>query len=122
MRRGLPAVRVEEPGCDKDEDAAPMVLSPSLPAVATAPFAARKVLLTDTDLNDVGFFTADTVREWPLRSPSFFVESPLDASVSEPPLTLTSVEFTSSSTMSVMCLFSNSSAGEPFRRGLPSAS
>jgi hypothetical protein len=72
-----------------------------------APLVAKKVLLTETDLKLFGL-TLDDVRAWLLES-DLPLGSALDASVSEPPLTLTSAEFTSSSTMSAICLFSISS-------------
>lgn len=78
--------------------------------VAAAPFGARKVLFTETDLKLFGLLlTADELRPWPLSS----AERNFEVSVSEPPLTLGSAEFTSSSTLSVTCLFSTSSRG-PF--------
>jgi hypothetical protein len=68
--------------------------------------AVRNVLLTLMALKEAGFFTA-------LFASSLVLEaSDLAASLSDPPLILTSVEFTKSSTMSEMCLFSNSSAAE----------
>lgn len=73
---------------------------------------ARNVRFTETDLKLWVFFTADEERAWPLSADSL-VESVLNASVSEPPLTLASVELTSSSTMSAICLFPISS-GSPF--------
>jgi hypothetical protein len=73
-----------------------------------AALAARKVRLTDTDLKVCGFLTADEVRTWPLSSDDL-MPFEVDASVSDPPLTLTSAEFTSSSTISAICLFSISS-------------
>jgi hypothetical protein len=80
--------------------------------LAGPPFAARKVLLTETALKVAGFLAVDEDRTW---LPSLLFESPLDASVSEPPLTLTSAELIWSSTL-VMCLFSISSwPGLPFR-------
>src|SRR3569833_1335637 len=94
-------------------------LSPTFADTApVAPLAARKVLLTDTDLKLVGFLTADEVRAWPFSSSLPRRRSGLDSSVSDPPLMLASAEFTRSSTMSVMCLFSSSSgeaeAAAPF--------
>lgn len=64
---------------------------------------ARNFLLTDKALNVAGFLTVEPVRTWFL-SPSLALE----ASVSDPPLTLASAELTLSSTW-VMCLFSISS-------------
>lgn len=59
--RGLGAARVDGPICAVVALVAG--LSPSFEGVAeVAPFAARKVLLTDTGLNDVNFFTLDAVR------------------------------------------------------------
>lgn len=80
--------------------------------VPVALLDARNVRFTETDLKLWGFFTVEEDRAWPLSADSL-VESVLNASVSEPPLTLTSAELTSSSTMSVICLFSISS-GDPF--------
>lgn len=93
------------------EDAEPAADS-GLEVIAAAPLAARNVLLTETDLKLSGFLTADELRVLPLSS-----SLDLDASVSEPPLTLTSADCTSSSTRSVICLFSISS-GDPFAGGL----
>lgn len=76
--------------------------------VAGAPLDARKVLFTDTDLKDVGFLTVEEVRAWPFSS-SLSLDR--DASVSDPPLMLTSAEFTRSSTISEICLFPISSVG-----------
>lgn len=70
-------------------------LSPTLDTlVLEDALDARNVLFTDTALNVVGFFT-DGVLECPLSS--FFKRSSLEASVSEPPLKLTSAELTTSS-------------------------
>lgn len=91
------------------EALSPGLATPGVPAA----LAARKVLLTETDLNVVGFLAVDDVRTCPLSSPSlFFAASTLEVSVSDPPLMLGSAEFTRSSTISAMCLFDNSS-GEP---------
>lgn len=65
--------------------------------------AARKVLLTDTDLNDASFLTLESVRRCPLPSLADFVVSAFDASVSDPPLTLTSAEATLASIASASC-------------------
>jgi hypothetical protein len=73
---------------------------------------ARNVRFTETDLKLWGFLTVDEDRACPF-SPASFAVSVLDASVSEPPLTLASAELTSSSIISVICLFSISSA-DPF--------
>lgn len=90
------------------EEVSPGFDTPGEPAA----LAARNVLLTDTDLNVVGFLAVDDVRTCPL-SPSLFLSAPsLDVSVSDPPLMLGSAEFTRSSTISAMCLF-ESSSGEP---------
>lgn len=70
----------------------------------------RNFWLTLMDLKAAGFLTDDRARAWPLSSPSLvFDASPLAASLSEPPLMLTSVDRTKSSTMSAMCLLSRSS-------------
>lgn len=67
-------------------------------------FAPKKVLLTETDLKLWGFFTVEEVRTW------FGSLALVDASVSDPPLTLTSAELAKSSTMSLTALaFSGSS-------------
>jgi hypothetical protein len=71
--------------------------------------AVRKVLLTLIALNDAGFFAAEETR---LLESLVLDASDLAASLSDPPLMLTSVEFTRSSTISEMCLFSNSSVAE----------
>jgi len=88
-------------------------------AVVAEPLVVRNVLLTLIDLKD--FLTDEEVRPWPFSSSLSLDASPLDASLSEPPLTLTSVEFTKSSTISEMCLFSISSvtlaAASPLRCG-----
>lgn len=71
-------------------------LSPDLGGVApVAPFVARKVLLTDTALNDIGFLTVEEVRTWPST-----VLFDFTASLSDPPLTLTSADVTATSTAS----------------------
>lgn len=75
-------------------------------------FALRKVLLTLTALKEAGFLTAEEPRPWLFASSLVLEASDLAASLSDPPLMLTSVEFTKSSTMSEMCLFSNSSVAE----------
>lgn len=108
------AVEAVVPGAGEEE--ADPVAESGLEEAFVAPLDARKVLLTETDLKLLGFAAVDEVRTWPsLASADLWEEgSALDVSVSEPPLTLTSVEFTSSSTMSVICLFSISSGG-PFR-------
>jgi hypothetical protein len=72
-------------------------------------FAPRNVLLTDTDLKLWGFLTVEEARAWPNDDLSLDV----DASVSDPPLTLTSAELTSSSTISAICLFLSMSSGRP---------
>ncbi len=102
----VPGAGVEEadPAADSGREVAP-----------AAPLAAKKVLLTDTALKLFGFAAVEEVRMWPLPSANLWERSALDASVSEPPLTLTSVELTSSSTMSVICLCSISSEDPPFR-------
>jgi hypothetical protein len=74
----------------------PVPLSPGLGGVGpVAPFAARKVLLTDTALNDIGFLTVEEVRTWPSTVPFDFT-----ASLSDPPLTLTSADVTATSAAS----------------------
>lgn len=76
--------------------------SPTLGApVLEAALDAKKVLFTETDLKVVGFFV-DEVRECPLSS--FLDASCFEASVSDPPLTLTSAELITSSTMSLTSL------------------
>jgi len=93
------------------EEADPAIES-GLEIEDVAPLAARNVLLTETDLKLVGFLTAEALRKWLLSSSLDF-----EASVSEPPLTLTSADCTSSSTRSVACLFSISLC-VPFTGGL----
>lgn len=74
----------------------PAPLSPDLGGVGpVAPFAARKVLLTDTALNDIGFLTVEEVRTWPSA-----VLFDFTASLSDPPLTLTSADVTATSAAS----------------------
>lgn len=79
-------------------------------AFAAAAFCPRNVLLTETDLKLVGFLAADDARPFPLSSVGLATR-PVDASVSEPPLTLTSAEIADPSRMSVTCLFAISSRG-----------
>jgi hypothetical protein len=74
-------------------------------AALAAFFAPKNVLLTETDLKLCGFLTVDEVRTW---LGSFVFET--DASVSEPPLTLTSAELMRSSTMSLIALFFSGSS------------
>lgn len=83
--------------------------SPTLGAtLAEAPFEAKKVLLTETDLKVVGLLTDDDLT-WPFSS---FLD--FEASVSEP-LTLTSAELTTSSTRSLTSLSTTTLAeGSPF--------
>lgn len=61
-KRGLGAALIEErPAGAAVDPAAPF--SPNLAgAGGVAPFAARKVLLTETGLNEANFFTVDAVR------------------------------------------------------------
>lgn len=94
------------------EDAVAAGFSPALgPTLAEVPFEAKKVLLTETDLKVVGFLTEDDL-EFPLSS---FLD--FEASVSEP-LTLTSVELTTSSTRSLTSLSTTTLADEsPFGSG-----
>lgn len=74
----------------------PAPLSPDFGGVGpVAPFAARKVLLTDTALNDIGFLTVEEVRTWPST-----VLFDFTASLSDPPLTLTSADVTATSVAS----------------------
>lgn len=87
-RRGFGA-RLLEVGVGEAD--APAGLSPFFTATEpVALFAAKNFLFTDTDLNEIGFFVADDVRTCP---------SPLalSASLSDPPLTLPSVDGTPSS-------------------------
>lgn len=84
------------------EDTGVVGFSPTLGApVLEVALDAKKVLLTETDLKVAGFFV-DEVLEWPLSS--FLDASGLEASVSDPPLTLTSVELITSSTISLTSL------------------
>lgn len=86
-------------------------------AFAAAAFCPRNVLLTETDLKLVGFLAADEARPFPLSSLGL-VARPVDASVSEPPLTLTSAEIADPSRRSVTCLLATSSRGAgPFSEG-----
>lgn len=75
---------------------------------------AKKVLLTDTDLKVAGFL-AEEVLEWPLSS--FLEWSVFEASVSEPPLVLTSAELTTSSTISLTSLSTIAVEDSPFKSG-----
>lgn len=61
-------------------------------ALLAAAFVARKVLLTETDLNVAGFLTVEPARPCPLSSSLLFEPSARDASVSDPPLALASAE------------------------------
>lgn len=93
--------------------------SPALIGVpVVTPFAARKVLLTETALKVVGFLMVDAVRVWPRPSTDAFDVSGLVPSVSDPPLTLTSAELTVPSTRSVSDLISSPLAS-PFIFGVP---
>jgi len=81
---------------DRAVGAGAPVLSPALAGVApVAPFAARNVLFTETALNDMGFLTVEEVRTWPSTADFDFI-----ASLSDPPLTLTSAEVTATSATS----------------------
>lgn len=88
-----------------------------LAELGAAALEARNVLLTETALKVAGFLANEAVLAWPL-SPSFsFEPSARDASVSEPPLTLASVELAWSSRL-VMRLLPISCLSVPFlRRG-----
>lgn len=93
-------------------------LSPSLDAVEVVVLlAARKVLFTETGLNDMAFFTDEPLRRWPFSSGWVFEVSAFEASVSDPPLTLTSAEVRDVSIGSTSCLDSSLSVfGFPFTR------
>jgi hypothetical protein len=109
--RGLDADNVAEPGGGVLELGFSVVL---LATVGAAALDARNVLLTETALKVAGFFADEAVRTWPLSLPSFtFDPSALEASVSEPPLTLASVELGCSSRL-VIRLFSMSWIAVPF--------
>lgn len=85
---------------------APATLSPALGGIGpVVPFAARKVLFTDTALNDIGFLTVDEVRTWPSITPFDFI-----VSLSDPPLTLTSADVTATSAPSVSGVVERSSS------------
>jgi len=93
MSRGRLDKKPEEFSGELDMPDAAEFLSLDLAAAVEPPaLDARKVLLTETALKVVGFLTVDEVLSWPLSSFRGFDESALDASVSDPPLTLTSVE------------------------------
>lgn len=93
--------------------ALPAPLSPGFDGVGpAAPFAARKVLLTDTALNDIGFLTVEEVRTWPSTMPFDFI-----ASLSDPPLTLTSADVTATSPASRIGVAVRSSSIPPFTVG-----
>ena len=84
------------------------IFSPSLEGtVVPDAFAARNDLLTDTDLNDANFLILESVRRCPLPSAVVLVVSAFEASVSDPPLTLTSVDTTLESTCSASDLESS---------------
>jgi hypothetical protein len=88
-------------GADKDKGAAgtepTTPLSPGLAKVVPVePLAARNVLFTETALNDFGL-TVEADRPWPFSSVWLFEVSAFVASVSDPPLTLTSAELTTPS-------------------------
>lgn len=104
--RGRDADKVVDPGGGVLEPVAGLSLVLETVLLGLA-FDARNVLLTETALNVAGFLAEDAVRPWPL-SPSFFAQSVREASVSDPPLTLTSAELSCSSTL-VMRLFEMSS-------------
>lgn len=90
-------------------------LSPGF--AGAAPLAARNVLFTDTGLKEVGFLTVEVLRVWPFSSPVPFEVSAFAASVSDPPLTLTSAELSSASARSDKN-FESSLAYPPFIRGV----
>ena len=93
--RGLEAERAVVPGGGVLELVGG--LSPGFGVVLLGlPLDARNVLFTETALNVAGFFAEDPDRPWPL--------SAREASVSDPPLMLTSAELTGSSTPTI-CLF-----------------
>lgn len=81
-------------------------------------FEARKVLFTETALKVAGFLVEELARPR-LLSPFFcFAQSAREASVSEPPLTLTSAELVCCSSTRAMRLLAMSSRlveGVPFR-------
>lgn len=110
IKRGRDSDNVEEPGGGVPElpVGRSTVLAAALELFA---LAARKVLLTETALNVAGFLAADPVRLWFL-SPSRV----RDASVSDPPLTLTSAECVACSSTLRIRLFAMSSmlCGLPF--------
>lgn len=84
------------------------IFSPILDGVVVPEaFAARKVLFTDTDLKDANFLTLESVRKCPLPSTAALVISAFEASVSDPPLTLTSAEATFESMVSAGSLRSS---------------
>ena len=113
-RRGR-ADKVAEPGGGVElETGLSVGLVEMEPALA---LDAKKFLLTESALNVAGFLTEEAVRPCDLSSSLAFDPSGREASVSDPPLTLTSAEFSWSSTL-VMCLFSMSSWPEvPFTTG-----
>jgi hypothetical protein len=82
---------------------------------------ARKVLLTETALNVAGFLTDDDTLAW-LRSPAGFAESDLGPSVSEPPLTLTSVDRVCSSTLVIRLFAMSALASVPLTEAFGSTS
>lgn len=114
MRRGRFAATADPVSRTPGVPGAAGLLSPAFEAGVSDPLLdARNVLLTDTALNVAGRLTVEDVLACPLSGLGLD-GSAFDASVSDPPLTLTSVEGPCSSTL-VMCLFSISSAvGLPF--------
>lgn len=86
-------------------------------AVGATPFAARKVLFTETGLNEANFLTVDVVRACPLSSPTAFEASAFEASVSDPPLTLTSAEMPPASAGSALSSLTSFFSFAPFTRG-----
>lgn len=107
ISRGRDAERVAEPVGGVLEPGGGLSELLAEPLVAEV-FAARKVLLTETDLKVAGLLAEEPVRPCPLSSSRFLEPSPREASVSDPPLALASAEFSCSSTF-VMCLLANSS-------------
>jgi hypothetical protein len=84
INRGLGVVESGGPVCDTGAEVLLLSLSLADGAAPVATFAV-KVLFTETDLKDMGFLTVEAERARPF-------ESDFVASVSEPPLTLTSAE------------------------------
>jgi hypothetical protein len=114
--RGRAGAVVKGPGCAAVVPVAGF--SPGFKGEAVVvPLAARNVLFTETGLKEVNFLTVDVERTWPFSSPEFFEVSAFVASVSDPPLTLTSAEMAPASVGSALSCLISSFSLVPFTRG-----